>query len=384
MAKDSSIWCKYKTIIKSAIVMLLIASIPIGFYTAKFYKQSFSGIPSDWGNFGAYIGGTLGALFTFISVIAVLYTINSQKKQYALEHFENKYYQLLNIHIKNANDLSLKENRGKRVFALIFKEFGLIKNDIYNHLKNNSDYNKIDEKELLLIKAAYIVLFFGLGSTSSRIVKAYWDKDKDKDKDEDEEFLNSYILAGQLFKIENFSEILSHEYGSDYISEVNKKDKLGYSWKDGHVSRLAHYYRHLYQFVKFVDESELISEDEKYEYVKKIRAQLSNHEQALLFLNSLTPMGKDWWLETEKGKGVETSFMWKYRLISNIPEDFFDPQYFDITKLEIDKKKLEKGYFEWQRGSDCIDHNGNPKEDKKVTFSCSGRGKPKAPAEGEG
>jgi hypothetical protein len=72
----------------------------------------------------------------------------------------------------------------------------------------------------------------------------------------------------------------------------------------------------------------------KYEYVKTIRAQLSTHEQALLLLNSLTPMGRNWW---------QNGLITRYRLVKNIPGDFFD------RKQEIDVESLFPAtYFEFQ------------------------------------
>lgn len=74
--------------------------------------------------------------------------------------------------------------------------------------------------------------------------------------------------------------------------------------------------------------------EEKYQYVKTMRAQLSTHEQALLLLNSLTPLGYVWW-----NKNLITN----YRLVQNIPRNFFD------STKEIDPTNMfSADYFEWQ------------------------------------
>ena len=70
---------------------------------------------------------------------------------------------------------------------------------------------------------------------------------------------------------------------------TNKYDlKHVYSFGVGHLRRLGHYIRHLFQTVKFVDDqpNEIISMEDKYSYVSNLRAQLSAHEQILLFYNS--------------------------------------------------------------------------------------------------
>jgi hypothetical protein len=55
-------------------------------------------------------------------------------------------------------------------------------------------------------------------------------------------------------------------------------------------SELGHYFRNLYQIIKFVDSSTL-AETDKYRYIKLIRAQLSSYELVLLFYNCLSKVG---------------------------------------------------------------------------------------------
>jgi len=72
----------------------------------------------------------------------------------------------------------------------------------------------------------------------------------------------------------------------------------------------------------------------KYEVVKTIRAQLSTHEQALLLVNSLTPVGKNWWTN---------NLIIDYRIVRNIPRKFLD------SSTELACEKLFKArYFEWE------------------------------------
>lgn len=53
-------------------------------------------------------------------------------------------------------------------------------------------------------------------------------------------------------------------------------------------SQLGHYFRNIYQIIKFVDQSEV--EDKKF-YTNLLRAQLSSYELALLFFNCLSDLG---------------------------------------------------------------------------------------------
>lgn len=58
------------------------------------------------------------------------------------------------------------------------------------------------------------------------------------------------------------------------------------------LSFLDHYFRHLYRIFKYVDTSDSISEDERYEYACIVRSQLSDYELVMLFYNCLTSNGR--------------------------------------------------------------------------------------------
>ncbi|WP_431844515.1 putative phage abortive infection protein [Pedobacter immunditicola] len=71
-------------------------------------------------------------------------------------------------------------------------------------------------------------------------------------------------------------EILKN-YGEKFVQSIinsvySKKAK--YNGKlvyfAGHQVRLGHYYRHLFQTVKFIDKSSFLTPKQKYEYVKTL------------------------------------------------------------------------------------------------------------------
>jgi hypothetical protein len=160
-----------------------------------------------------------------------------------------------------------------------------------------------------LIQAAYYGLFYGTGPNSSRML------------------LTSLAALPRQFVVAYELSIGSPETKA----EVKKALSLGYLPFEGHQSRLGHYYRHLFQSVRFVDRQTL--DIDKYEFVKTIRAQLSTHEQALLLLNSLTPLGRNWWAH---------DLVNKYRLVQNLPREFFD----SVTELDLERM-FPSEYFEW-------------------------------------
>ncbi len=78
------------------------------------------------------------------------------------------------------------------------------------------------------------------------------------------------------------------------------------------MSILSHYIRNLYQIVKFIEEQDekVISYEEKFQYASTLRSQLSNHEQLLLYYNSLSVLGKPW---------IENGLLEKYCIIKSLP-----------------------------------------------------------------
>lgn len=115
----------------------------------------------------------------------------------------------------------------------------------------------------------------------------------------------------------NFFDDLATRIKIDFESKTKTQDelvKLYNHWFTIHNSDLGHFFRHLYHIVKFVDRNPYFSSIEnksnflqKDDYIKILRAQLSNSEIVLLALNGLTKQG-------EKFK----KYIDKYKLLVNI------------------------------------------------------------------
>ncbi|MFV8358241.1 putative phage abortive infection protein, partial [Flavobacterium sp. XS1P32] len=120
----------------------------------------------------------------------------------------------------------------------------------------------------------------------------------------------------------------------------------------GHQFRLGHYFRHLYQTVKFINNHDNIDYQTKYEYVKILRSQLSTYEQAILFTNSLSQMGKSWELQPKinsqlkKYKKYDFELITKYNLIKNLPGEsiygFPFKEFFRDIEYENDNVRKER------------------------------------------
>lgn len=73
---------------------------------------------------------------------------------------------------------------------------------------------------------------------------------------------------------------------------------------------MGHYFRYLYRIIKFVDDSSL-EEGDKQEYVKILRAQLSNYELVILLYNSAYH---------REGKSFQ-DYIERYALLDNLPRE---------------------------------------------------------------
>lgn len=58
------------------------------------------------------------------------------------------------------------------------------------------------------------------------------------------------------------------------------------------TTRFDHYFRHLYHIYRYVDRSDLVTDEERYEYASIVRSQLSDYELVMLFYNCLTANGR--------------------------------------------------------------------------------------------
>lgn len=260
------------------------------------------------GEFGDLVGGFFGPVLSLIGIFFVVKTLREQRSTTSaervadeIESFENRYYELLRIHRANVAELSIgKDLQGGRVFVAILSELKAALKVV----------ETIDTKITFAdqLQLAYYCVFFGVGVNSSvplsEAVRA----------------TDTQISKDDLLALEGKLDLSRHRFQP-------------YFYFDGHQSRLAHYYRHLFQFVTFVEGQELGIN--KQSYMKTIRAQLSNHEQALLLINSLSGIGWDWWNQ---------DLLLKYGLVKNIPAGFME-RYCNLSVKEL----FPDGYFEWQQ-----------------------------------
>lgn len=275
-------------------------------FFAKAFRASSTVDPTTAGQLGDFVGGYIGTAFSLIGVVLLYSTLKNQRIASQQQYFETKYFELIKMHRDNVSELEIVKAKGRKIFVTLIREL----REILIITENIAKQQKQAFSQRQLIHISYYCLFFGTGPNSTRMLK------------------NSLATFDMSF-VNCLIDTLSNE---NKKAEIKKSRNFDYVPFEGHQSRLGHYYRHLFQTVKFVDEQTL--DIKKYEYTKTIRAQLSTHEQALLLLNSLSPIGHAW---------LSNGYLDKYKLVKNIPYNFFDP----CTELDT-SCLFKKGYFEWE------------------------------------
>ena len=102
---------------------------------------------------------------------------------------------------------------------------------------------------------------------------------------------NGRALFRELYPTLQVSIDKKHSYQG--VKDAIKANNYGvYSYISA-TTRFDHYFRHLYRIFKYVDTSDLIPDDERYEYACIVRSQLSDYELVMLFYNCLTTNGRE-------------------------------------------------------------------------------------------
>jgi hypothetical protein len=229
------------------------------------------GVHSHWteknlGTFGDFLGGVLNPVLTFLSFMALLFTIILQQRE---------------IHAGKKTAEDLQEERR--------------------------------EDRLVSQRMQFENTFFQMVAIHNTIVNSI-DVDRGPSK--------SQLRGRECFKY--FRDQMLASYNSNSSSDELQKSLSAHSdlWKT-HQNDLAHYYRYLYNIIRFINESDV----HKIRYIRILRAQLSDFELLVLFYNGLFPLAVKF-----------KAYVEFFTLFDNLPKDllfdrshevFYDASAFD-------------------------------------------------------
>lgn len=232
--------------------------------------------------------------------------IDNQNHQNQLAQFESQFYEMLKLHRDNISEMEVsgydfyeensklvrfeKNTAGRKIFVTMQKELECIM-AIYKGVVGSLSKEGFDH--------SYQIFFEGLEEFSKKHPE-------------------QSVLIGMLHKARNQHRnpdpaIKTNQQRKEFGSGI----KMNFNFKpfSGHASRLGHYFRHLYLAVKSVATSDIITDyEDRMKYLRLLRAQLSNHEQILLFYNWLSGFGADW-------EDNDHQFFTDYKMIHNLWHD---------------------------------------------------------------
>jgi hypothetical protein len=330
---------------KVSIYFIVLSVIGFVVLISPFISEGFNA--NNYGIVGDTVGGILNPLIaipaTILTFLAfwVQFKANQEvQNQFKIQQFESQFYEMLRLHKENVNSLYLttkkkiiypkKEDivestvQGRAVFEHMKFELTLI---YVIALKN---FYKDDAK--IRLNEAYAIFFHGIS----------------------EKYRGKHSFFDEIFELESYIDNLDYENFNKKLREGLRLNKditqmLEFSLFKGHAHQLAHYYRHLFQTVKFIanqDES-FITYEKKRNYLRILRSQLSNTEQTLLFYNWYSNFGKQW--EDDKNK-----FFTDYRMIHNLYNELLISEFelgniFDLKNgYRKEKDRESDSLFEFQ------------------------------------
>jgi len=325
------------------------------------------------GELGSFLGGALGpivallvAIFTYLAFY-VQYDANKKiQEQFRTQQFESQFYKMLDLHKSNIEEMKisffdhlteedfikdsegklftsnelrstefLRSVEGRKLFPGMLLELETIISVVIDEAQKKLSldikrHNNIYEH---LLHYSYRLFFFGLGSEQVSI----------RSKLNVESEVTEKLLGIQ----KKFYE--RHKLG---VYNRQSPNQFKFYPFEGHESRLSHYYRNIFAIVKLVVQNY----DDDYgtnnyligrNYLKILRAQLSNAEQHLLYYNYRIGFGKEW----DKLGNRGNKYLTKYRMIHNLhvdrirtPESPREHFHEYINSVEVNRKDP---LFEW-------------------------------------
>ncbi len=237
-----------------------------------------------FGDYGSFMSGSVGTIWSLVSVILFYLTLRLQRKELS---FQREELELTRNELLGQKNQMIKQNDtlSQQQFENTF--FQLL--TLYNSIVNSLDIRKRDTKAVINSGRDCFEVFYNKIGTNL----------KNKNID------NPYYQISE-------SEIEDIISAYDDLYNSNKSD-------------LSHYFRTVYHIIKFIDSSDIVN---KKQYISITRAQLSSFEQILLFYNCLHGNGK------EKFKPL----IEKYALFKNIDGN--------LLLNKKNKDEYEKGAYE--------------------------------------
>ena len=219
------------------------------------------------GEFGDKFGA-INSLFSGFAFLGLIITLLFQKEELELQRQElsetRKELEGQKKEFEEQNKIMRRQSFENTLFNMLSLQQEIVNKLSFSGIKNTLDLN---------------TNFFG-----GMEVKVISEKIDLLGRSVFEEMYNevevTYVnINGKEAKEDGIKNILNKRI--DFYSQIKE------------TTLFDHYFRHLYRIFKYIKESDLIAEEEKYEYSCIVRSQLSDYELVMLFYNCISVNGID-------------------------------------------------------------------------------------------
>lgn len=256
--------------------------------------------------------GIFNTLFSALAFGGLIYTIFLQIKDTAKQSDIDKFYKMLDFQETLVSQISVHpitiDKRVKHPDVIqgrkAFVEYKIQLKYLMKAISEISNENNLALNKTDIADISYAVFYYGSAPTWQEFMKGY---------------LKDYPDTDRLVKL--------------IVEKLIKTDK--YALNRTNQNYLSVYFRNLYNTIKLIDTSTSLSEEEKKQHIKILRARLCNSELYVLFFNVISRFGRKW---------IENDYIEHYQLIQNLPPkycDGYDPkEYFPKVKFEEEETCL--------------------------------------------
>jgi hypothetical protein len=259
-------------------------------------------------DFGNFFGGFVGAMFSILSTLLLIYSITDQFIERQKTCATDNFYKMVEFHNNIVNQLTIshidltkpKPSNGRRAFVIFKIQINrLLK--VINKLDERLCWGIQPKKSMKSLHIAYTIFYYGI---SESLLPFLLDKIKVEE-----------INKGRLDNIRYT------------IDEIRKDINLNLGRTN--QTSLSSYFRNMYNLIKLVDENKFLSQAEKMDLITIYRTQLSDPELYVLFFH----------IASGCGKGLRM-YAKKYKLLNDIPKgycDGYDPNEIYNIKYEFEE-----------------------------------------------
>ncbi|MEX2442993.1 MAG: putative phage abortive infection protein [Alkalispirochaeta sp.] len=302
---------------------------PVGKWVIGLVSETITGGSEATGEtVGGYVGGvtaTFIALTTGLILAGTFWLTRQEARREAAESRASQdrehFFRMLDFHRKNVAELHVSRlddsgrSEGRRAFVVFRIQLYYLNEIVCEALQQSGIDTKDPQNYPWIIDFVYVAFYYGVDRKWPDFIKGKL-------------CMHCPYMSRSEFDL-LYARILSLVEGSRY--------KLGRT----NQTSLSAYYRNLYGAVRFVDESEILFDDEKRRLVKMLRGQLSNPELSVFFFNAVSRFGQRW-----------HKYIVKYQLLKNLPFNYVAP-YDQRDFFEQDYEEYEHETLRgWSRNSD--------------------------------